>query len=249
MNNPLPISKEKPEFKEAAVYINSLPPVEQWVKIRTLLPPHVAVNTDNIWKWLGLKLHASFGNYKDPLPESGLTEALQQLIQDKHDEYELLSDLIPQAEPFLQQEVIARNLQIPWKKRSDILKGLAYEDCISGILLDLTSLTEDWTSHSERSRSNRMTIVSRFLLGELTEEEGAKLKEEWIREDAKLLRPSLKIEEECPLTRFCYFVFWKYRKHLPTYEAWAKSKPTDGQGQFAFINRELKRYPGRGKQR
>jgi hypothetical protein len=238
MNDSLPISSYELEIKEAAVYINSLPPVEQWVKIRTLLPPHVAVNTDNIWKWLGLTLHAFFGDYRNPLPESGLTEGLQQLIQEKHTEYTLLSLLIFQAEPFLQQEAIAQNLQISWEKRSDILKGLAYEDCIFGILLDLTSLTEDWTSHSERSRSDRLTIINRFMVGELTEEEIAEHKKKWIREDAKLLRPSLKVEEECPFTYFCYFVFWKYRKHLPAYEAWVKRKPTDGQGQFKIRNGE-----------
>jgi hypothetical protein len=87
------------------------------------------------------------------------------------------------------------------------------------------------------------------MVGELTEEEIAEHKKKWIREDAKLLRPSLKVEEECPFTYFCYFVFWKYRKHLPAYEAWVKRKPTDGQGQFKIRNGELKRYPGRGKQK
>jgi len=236
---------EKLELKEAAAYIKSLPPTEPWAAISLLLPPHTVVNTNNIWKWLGLTLHAFFGDEDNPLPQSGLNEEIQKLIHEKNTEYTLLSLLIFQAEPFLQQEANALNAGIFWKKRSDILKQLAYEDCRYSILQDLISTTEDWTSHSERSRSDRFIAIERFLDGTLREKDIENMKK-WSGEDAKLPRHSLKPEKECLFTFFCYSVFYKYRKELPAYESWAKYKPSDGQGQFAFINGELKRYPGRG---
>jgi hypothetical protein len=85
------------------------------------------------------------------------------------------------------------------------------------------------------------------LLGELTEDEIAKLQKKWRSEDTKLPRHPLDPKKECPVTTFCYSIFWKYRKELPAYEPWVKIRNSDGQGQFALVGGELKRYPGRGK--
>jgi len=244
---------EKAELKEAAVHIwHDVPPLEQWVKIRQILSPQAAININDMWEWLGISLHAFFGDYPDPLPYSGLGEAFKELIQEKSTEYVTLSLLIFQAERFLQQEALKLGLPIIWEKRSDILKMWAYEHCRYQILL--CSL-EDWESHSEQSREERFKKIEKYVLGKLEdvlekreEEEFSKLEKKWQKEDEKLCRPSLDPIGERPFTYFCVQVFWKYRQQLPAFEPWVRSTPhIPGVGKFRWLNGAIRSYPGRGK--
>lgn len=237
---------EKIELKEAAVYISyDLPPREDWVGIRQVLPPQVAININDTWGWLGTSLHAFFGDYPDPLPYSGLEETFQQFVQQKSTEYIILSVLIFQAERFLKQEAKARGLPIFWRKRSEILEAWAFEHCRYGILL---WLLEDWESHSEQSREERFKKIEKYVLKDLREEEFSELEEKWEKEDAKLCRPPLDPNKEMPFTYFCIQVFCKYCDQLPAFEPWVRSNPyIPGIGKFRMINSTIKPYPGRGK--
>lgn len=235
---------EKTELKEAATYIwYDVPPLEQWVKIRQELPPQAAIHINDMWKWVGISLHAFFGDYPDPLPYSGLEETLKQLVQENSTKYATLSLLIFQAERFLQQEALKLGLPIIWDKRSDILKIWAEEHCRYQILL---CLLEDWESHSEKSREERLKKIEKYVLRELKEEEFLKLEEKWEREDAKLCRPSLDPIGERPFTYFCVQVFYKYCDQLPAFKPWVQSTPhVLGVGKFRWFDGAIRFYPGR----
>ena len=238
---------EKIELKEAAVYISyDLPPREDWVEIRQVLPPEVAININDSWGWLGTSLHAFFGDYSDPLPNSGLEETFQQLIQEKSTKYIALSALIFQAERFLKQEAKARGLPVFWRKRSEILEVWAFEHCKYEILLCQLA---DWESHSEQSRDERLKKIKKYILEDLKEDEFSELNKKWEKQDAKLCRPPLNPSKVMPFSYFCIDVFHKYRSKLHAFEFWVESSfsHTPGLGKFRQVNGRIKFYPGRGK--
>ena len=121
---------EKLELKPAAVYINGLPPIEDWINTRLQLSPGVALEIETFWKWLGLSLNAYFSEASNPLPHAGLTEIMESEVQKATSQYLSLSILIFQAEHLIRKE--ARAMGILWMDsllRSDILKFWAREQC------------------------------------------------------------------------------------------------------------------------
>lgn len=236
---------EKSELKPVAAYINGLPPIEEWVEIRLKLHPGIALNIETFWKWLGLSLNAYFSDASNPLPHAGLTEIMELEVQKATSEYLSLSILIFQAEHFIRQE--ARTQGIVWMdslRRSDILKGWAWEQCHFDIWI---ALQTHWESHNQAQQSERLQKTQQWARGEILDAELEALKANWVKEDAKRIQPEPP-DNLLFLTRLCLTTFKKYRDQLPEFshfiELWQSNKAIK---KFMVVNGDFVYPPVRGK--
>jgi hypothetical protein len=207
-------TSEKLELKPVAAYINGLPPREEWVEIRSKLQPGIALEIECLWKWVGISLDAFFSNLSDPVPHSGLNEIMRCEVQSTSSEFLSLSILIFRAEHLIKKE--AKEAGITWMdnlSRSDILKGLAWEQCQVRIWL---ARQDYWESHNRLQSCERSQELKKYLKGENTEVKMEILKKRWEKEDARAIRPNPPEDLLC-LTEFCLRTFEKYRKELPEF--------------------------------
>jgi hypothetical protein len=247
-----PTSEEQGELKSVAAYISTLPPREEWVDICQLIPPQIAVTIHKTWEWLGVSLDAFFSDEPNPLPNSGLDEALQQVIERKSSKYRILSSLFFEAEHLIRAE--ARQFKITpsfdqrFPRRSDLIKVWALEECRHGVLI---WLQEFWESHSQKQISERLANIDRYHRGELSKEEFTTLQAKWEEEDRKLQRNIPDISSIRPWSYFFAGVFEVYADKLPSFNAFAAIETTvdDDFKKFFVVNREYQGYPSRGKDR
>jgi hypothetical protein len=236
---------EKSELKPAAAYINGLPPIEDWVNIRSQLSPGVALEIETFWKWLGLSLNAYFSDASNPLPHAGLNEIMEREVQKATSQYLSLSTLIFQAEHFIRKE--ARELRITWMdslRRSDILKFWAWEQCHLEIWI---ALQTHWESHNQAQQSERLQKTQQWARGEISDAELEALKVKWVKEDAKLVQPNPP-DDLLHLTTLLMSTFKKYRDQLPEFlhfiELWQSNEAIK---KFTVVNGEFLYPPTRGK--
>lgn len=239
---PAPDLQELLEFRE---YVSRLPPPE----LCQGLKEKASFNIGAYWFWLGQSLEAFFSDKSDPLWVKGLTEEFCAIVQGGTHKYLMWSAIIFQGERFLKSEAQERGINYPFHKRSDLLKCLALEECQTTIWF---SRQECWESYSEAQRNERASTVRQCLCGVMSKTQLSARKKRWAKEDTKLSRDNAVIRRDLmPWTYFCGEVFEKYRKKLPGFEAWADAvgilATNSRLKKFAFLNGELKEYPGRGK--
>lgn len=238
---------ELAELKDAATYISGLPPSDLWKKIRQVIDPNAAEHIELTWGWLGKSLDAFFSDASDPLPDSNLPDGMQKQILKRINLYLVLSVLLFQAEKFLKKEAKALGINYHFNRRSDLLKIWALEDCYYQINL---SLQTHWESHSGRQHTERVRDTRKYFSGEISEEGLRIRRERWEKEDANLHRDELLALAKMPWITFCMWVFDKYRKELPAFEAYLNATDTLHDGpikKYLIINGQVKEYPGRGK--
>jgi hypothetical protein len=240
-------TKQLKELKKAAISISGIPPLEEWVEIRKKLSPANAVGTQLYWEWLWQSLYAYSSDQPDPLEHSGLNEDFQAIIQENSNRYIILSALIFQGEKFLKKEAKDLGINYHFPRRSDLIKELALEEYHHGIFV---TLQECWESHSEKQRNERLREGQKLIAGEISREKYNMLIDRWQKEDSKLQRDDTLTLGTKPWTWFCTNVFYKYRKKLPAYDSYISTLGIPKYGnvkKFAFVNGEVKNYPGRGK--
>jgi hypothetical protein len=240
---------EKLELKPAASYINGLPPLEEWVEIRSKLEPGIALEIETFWKCLGLSLNAFFSDASDPLSHAGLTEIMKREVQKSTTQYLSLALLIFQAEHFIRRE--ARESGITWLdslRRSDILKAWAWEQCQ---LIIWAARQTHWESYNQAQQSERFRKTQQWARGEISDTELEALKDKWSKEDSKLAKPDPPDDLLC-LTSLCLTTFKKYRDQLPEFshfiELWQSNEVIK---KFMIVNGDIF-YPsvrGKGKKR
>jgi hypothetical protein len=239
-------SQETQEMMNFAFYLSTLPPVEQWVETRQLLPPEVAVNTQLMWRWTGRSLEAFFSDMSNPLPGSGLDEALQQLIEWKSSHYRILASLFFEAEHLIREEAkklsIDPSFDLRFPRRSDLIKMWALEECRHGILI---SRQKFWESHSKKEISDRLKAIKEHHNGKIKKEEMQSLLSEWRDKDTNL-QQSLDIETIRPWSYFFAEIFEKYATELPSFHAFAThSSSTKGFRKFFLVEGQYQEYSGR----
>jgi hypothetical protein len=245
-------SQEMQEMMDFALYLSTLPPVEKWVETRQLLPPQVAVNTQLMWRWTGRSLEAFFSDVSNPLPGSGLDEALRQLIEWKSSHYRILASLFFEAEHLIREEAkklsIDPSFDLRFPRRSDLIKMWALEECKHGILI---SRQKFWESHSSKEISDRLKAIKEHHNGEIKKEGMQSLLSEWSHKDTKL-QQSLDIQSIRPWSCFFAEIFEKYATELPSFHAFAThSSLNDDFKKFFIVEGQYQEYPGRkgGKQK
>lgn len=239
-------SQEMQEMMDFAFYLSTLPPLEKWVEIRQLLPPQVAVNTQLTWRWTGISLEAFFSDEPNPLPGSGLDEALQQHIEWKSSHYRILASLFFEAEHFIREEAKKLNINpsfnLRFPRRSDLIKMWALEECRHGILLWLQKF---WESHSSKEISDRFKAIKKYHNREITKEQMQSLLSKWSHKDTKL-QQSLDIESTRPWSCFFAEIFEKHATELPSFHAFAThSSLTDDFKKFFIVEGQYRGYPSR----
>ena len=239
---------ERDELRNAAIFISGLPPLEMLGKMMQLLAsdPEIAEYIRSCFKWAGISLDAFYGDASDPLSDSGLDETMQKIVQDRSNTYLIFSALIFQGEKFLKQEAKAEGIEYPFKKRSDLLKMVALEDCFHEIEL---SLQTHWDSYSEAQRNERLRDSQKYLNGDMSEDRFKLIKERWAKEDAKLHRDDISLALKTLYWKpFCLYVFEKHRKKLPAFNALVATLgvPEGKHGKFTIVNGRSQATPGRG---
>lgn len=231
---------EKTKSRLMAMAISGFPPDFILEPIKNEIDPNLLKETKQHWLWTGISLDAFFSGTSDPIDKLGLENSVSEEIKHNANKYLQLSILVFQGEDFLRGEAHAIGIPWIWQSRSDLVKQLALEDCLAELWV---SFQECWESHSQSQVAERVRDINKFFTEDIQITRGQKVR--WQREDNKLQR------QEQPIgfwTRFCCEVFTKHRKQLPNFNAWVSSMNQGSHPKkWAVINRQAKRYPGRGK--
>lgn len=239
-------AEQAQELKVAATYISQLPPLDQWIQIKSELNPDFSIRTEVFWQWLGKSLEAFFDDDSNPISDPEIKEKLllvgdrmPQLIELKTTQYILYSALIFQAEKYLEKEAERLGLNY-YHKRSQLLKIPALEECRWSILLSFG----DFESPSYSQICDRLRDWQMYNSGKIDENILLNRVKRWDKEDAKLLNtlpPDYVIK---PWTYFCNCVFEKYRAELPAIEAFDALLKPPKKGDFRSSFRKFGVFEG-----
>jgi hypothetical protein len=223
--------KDVLDFKN---YIAELPPIRDCNDVS----PEIERRLKAYWYWLGESLDAFFLDKPDPLVRQGLSEVFREFIQRHSNRYLMWTIGIYQAERFLRDEAKSQGIEYLFNKRSDLLKILALEECLSILFFCSQEL---WVSLSEAQRIERVSTGRRYIRGEISQTQLEARIKRWDKDAFGRIMP---------WTSFCFMVFGKYNKKIPCFEAWADAigfTPKKSRlKKFAIVNGQLKEYQGRG---
>ena len=248
--------KDKKELREAAFYAAMLPPRVLWQQFKKTLAEDAAHGIEMYWDWLGGYLDTFFADKPNILPDSNSSKCWQALIEVSGTYYIQLALVIFQGERFLKAEFKHQTAcKYPFKRRSDLLKRLMLEDCISQLELHL----EGYVSPAAAQWLDRLHTAYKYMNEEISRTQLERYAQKALQEDSK--RNNLPLSQGYYFWNlFCQEVFYKHRKAICNYQAYAialdgfrklytsRHSPRYGEAkQIAAINGRLVPYPGRGK--
>lgn len=230
---------------ETAKVIQLLP-VEQWSD-NALLPDNSAY-LSRLWFSVGFCLKAEWTGQPNPfstLENSAFRKTVQMFVA----RYLALKNVLFEVEPFIKEACRMLNRPEP-PNRETLLCLLAMEE--ASILWWLYG-QEYFEGTSESDLLKFIRCVEKYGIGRIgTEQELIS-----IHENSKAsLNPTMQPEmptEFMPWTRICFAAILANKKHLPSFTQWVQVsfrgqfELTKGFGKFVVVNKEVKRYPGRGK--
>lgn len=228
--------QQKVEFKPIAKYAERLPGGELgklWGKIRASISPDIAINTEIYWQLLGIHLEAFFNDHPDPIENVLEVDWQKEYIRTYGNYYIQLSVLIFQAEHLIKNECNERNIEYPFKKRSDLIQTLMLEDCLQEIC---KPLSEFYESPSAKQMKEYASLL--INIGEDKVQIGAKIcrasdhpnkatasLEKLRKHLKKLTRIDYQPEHFSFWNDLCREIFWRNQSRLPAFTGyWASIK-------------------------
>jgi hypothetical protein len=234
---------EKTEFQEAIACISNFPLLRSVAHYIAKFPPfneenseiHLSVNVIELervfWYWISKSLNAFFNDESDPLPNpETIEEIIQQLSRIYRDiplqdinkkiealkinstKYRIYTNLIFEGERFIKADLEGIGISTNFK-RSELLRQIAFEECIWRIMQWLY----DWEAPSKRQSFDKLRKWKQYKTGQITEEAILKEAKKWDEEDKRLFNTLPPFEEVCVWTSLCLSSFEKHSKKLPSY--------------------------------
>lgn len=236
----------KKERKSFGIFMKMTPPDCLKASMQLAMAPGEATQLIATWKYIGEAVDAFFNDKTNPVDSYDLTPHEKKAIARRASYYFRMAIVIFEAEKFLKAEAFDSGLNYPFKKRSELLKTLAMENCY----FDILCLTAPF--HESPSAADQKAITDNaraFYNDGISEEKYRKTMRKLVEKTSHLNAyfDTLMIEAR-PWTDFCNKVIVKYRKQIPSFNSWAEwhtTPPTDYY-KYAFKHGDIIRYPGRG---
>jgi hypothetical protein len=232
-----------PPLTQTAAHIAKFPPFNEKINPEIFLSKEIVELTQTSWYWVAKSLEAFFDDKTDPLSTSEATEEITQklnkifvnlapeLIQTKIEalrfkssQYRIWANLIFEGETFIRAKAKELEFPIP-ERRSDILKLIAFEEC----LLSIMEWLYDWEALSKAQINERLRDWQHYQQEKIDKAIILQRSKRWDKEEGKLLNTLPAYEHICPVTFFCLWVFEGHKKNLPSHAAFiALQKPPSG---------------------
>lgn len=183
------------------------------------------------WYWISKSLNAFFSDESDPFSNPEVIEEINQqlasiycdlppedinkkieVIKLSSTKYRIFTNLIFEGEKFIKADLEKIGVSTNFK-RSELLKQIAFEECIWRIM----SWLYDWEAPSNRQASDRLRKWKKYKAGQIDKKTVLDYDKQWDKEDKKLLNTLPPFERVCSWTSFCLKVFEKYSKELHSY--------------------------------
>ena len=228
---------EKHELQTVASYLKGLPPDD----LEFLLPK----DRDSIaWFWqnIGDALDAFFSDMPNPIPHlENISENLKEELQSYVDHYLNLSILIFKTEHLIREEARKRGYDLSHLKRSDIIKGIAWEHCYNDMKVSNAKYYESLNKRQNEERTREaIKFVTNGQINEVT-------KNRLLAEDKKISRThSQDFGQDLEFTTLCCVVV-RQQGDLPEAKKFAALGKNSIFEKFSIVNGVIKEIPGRSK--
>lgn len=260
--------KTSNELKPVAAYAQHLPAVGLgrglWERIQEFICKPSAKGAEIQWNLIGRYMDAFLRDDTDPLQLVKGSEAGKDYIRKFGNYYIQLSLIVFQAEHLIREEVERLGLDYPFQKRSQLIKMLMLEDCMTELCKQLSTFYE---SPSASEMEQTAEILSHFLDGAVkfagkaqptgTDTLTHNKAEKQIQKMANLLDKTSNVGYEPNKFRFwnelCLRVFGANRQQISGYAAFetalhTAAVPVKGTfKKYGYNMGEFSEYPGRGK--
>lgn len=228
---------EKSELQTFASYLKGLPPDD----LEFLLPK----DRDSIaWFWqnVGDALDAFFSDMPNPIPHlENISDNLKKELQSCVDRYLNLSIFVFKTEHLIREEARNKGYDLSHLKRSDIIKGMAWEECYHNMKV---SNAKYYQSLNKRQNEERTREAIKFVTnGQINEATKKRL----LAEDKKISHlHSQDFGQDLDFTTLCYVVV-RQQGDLPEAKKIAALGKNRIFEKFSVVNGVIKEIPGRSK--
>lgn len=240
------LQPQREELEDLVSYISSFPP-DELRNILEKLKPETRQKIIDSYYWIGRYLDCFLQKPGNPLLESGLKEEKQKYIEKKATFWLLQSNLLFQAEQFLKDEAVKRNITYHWQTWVDLEKQLIVEHFLC-LILGYDEVF--WESLPAQIFNKSLKGEIKYHSGEITEKDFNNSQKQLNNAKQKLNNTpeyDEKIKSQSFWTKFCEDVFEKYKKQLPGYIPWLTSLEIELPNKYALNDGAFVDYPGRGQ--
>lgn len=225
--------------------MKKMPPDSVKRSVLLKMTPEKSAKFITRWRYIGEAVDAFFNDTINPIDTYNLDSDLKEIINFRASYYFRMAIVIFEAEKFLKEEALKSGLNYPFKKRSELLKTLAWEECHFDLLCLTAPFQESASGANQKALKNNDRA---FYNDEISEEKHKKTMRKLLQEWSHLTGCLDELSKVCPWTNFCDKVIIKHRKQIPSFSFWAEwhTTPRDCY-KYAFQEGSILRYPGRGK--
>lgn len=229
-----------------ANYIADLPPTY----FLDSLNPYIAILLKTLWHWVGKELDAALNDEFSSLANSGLHESEQKLLKSKVVYFQMLSIMFFHGGEFIKKEAEKLELDLPFKRPSEMVKQCAFEMCLSHVLV----ASQDCYRLPSKTLNSEIYRELKKLADEEIPELNATTRKRWKQEIEKLNNDLPPMSNIMFWTYFFNHCFEKYKDKLPAYRALEQAKVNmpwvkDAPGQMAVINGEIRTHSRSSKKK